>query len=669
MFSKKREIPGPVTEVFKGLRKQRAELAEVLEQFIALGERAVDVLNLQPDEWQTIEGAIQWARNLPWDTNKLVPEQWRRFGEVYSQLPSWASNPSKHWRPAGVPEWFMALQDMRGWSGPHREIWAPQWFEPVLDVEIPRPGQPHVVLRAFFSTLGSHYGAADNWNNTDAARPSAFLDYVLEHISQVEPALADAPADIRKTALSWLGKFPHMAPGLLPLVAEYGASSAKGVRDAALALLVALPEADQLQTLAAMIAAASTANVASAIDAAARLGEPGRAVLSAALAEGRGGKRDELLATALHRSEVAAAAPEAELDLPPTPPLEPPNLGDEFLARTKEAVARYAESTQKAVNEHPKYEYLRKRLSWVQSIVHSDLVSLRDYLNGAAPAPRFMSGRRDEVYFLVHDLVGKNLAANARLCLRETKNGVDVSPRINAACGEDYDWRTLLLVLEQVRPDAERMVSDIAFSWYGWNPPNPDLIWPFFVEHPERLDQALGLAAAGPKPSYWYVDQKAVALQILSYFPKLPNKYVPVLAELATGEARTYRGDAQKILEKQPDAVQFAIRALESSKQEVRAAAARWAAKLGKPEAVEPLRQAMAKEKREPVQAAMLSALRVLGDDISHHLTPEVLAASAKKGLAGKAPASMVWFPLDALPACRWADNTPVDPDIIRWWA
>jgi hypothetical protein len=165
------------------------------------------------------------------------------------------------------------------------------------------------------------------------------------------------------------------------------------------------------------------------------------------------------------------------------------------------------------------------------------------------------------------------------------------------------------------------------------------------------------------------VSLKAIALWLLSWFPKVPAKYIPVLAELATGEVKLYRRRAQQILEKQPGAVQFAIDALGSGRQEVRATAANWAGRLGDQAAVEPLREALAKEKRESVQAALLTALQRLGDDISQHLMPERLAEAAKKGLSGKTPPGLAWFPLDALPQCRWADQNAVDPDIIRWWA
>lgn len=97
------------------------------------------------------------------------------------------------------------------------------------------------------------------------------------------------------------------------------------------------------------------------------------------------------------------------------------------------------------------------------------------------------------------------------------------------------------------------------------------------------------------------------------------------------------------------------------------AAAARVAAQ-GSPDDVPRLREALAKEKHPLVRLALLAALEQLGDDISDRLTPAVLTAEAASGLRAKPPASMSWLDLDALPAVHWADGSPVDPAVPRWW-
>ena len=44
------------------------------------------------------------------------------------------------------------------------------------------------------------------------------------------------------------------------------------------------------------------------------------------------------------------------------------------------------------------------------------------------------------------------------------------------------------------------------------------------------------------------------------------------------------------------------------------------------------------------------------------------LLADAKAGLAKSLDKSLAWFPIDYLPALKWADGTPVDPQVVRWW-
>jgi len=159
------------------------------------------------------------------------------------------------------------------------------------------------------------------------------------------------------------------------------------------------------------------------------------------------------------------------------------------------------------------------------------------------------------------------------------------------------------------------------------------------------------------------------AMQMLRIFPAVPSRYLPVLAQLATGDAKTFRLDAQELLKGQPNVVDLAVQTLGDAKAEVRTAGAVWLARIGNPSAVPALRAALAKEKREAPRAAILNTLKVLGDDISEYLMSSVLLDEARKGLTAAAPSGMSWFPMDALPSCRW-DSTgePVDTEILRWW-
>ncbi|MDR1710608.1 MAG: HEAT repeat domain-containing protein, partial [Propionibacteriaceae bacterium] len=634
-------------------------LADLLDAFVNEGRRSAELMNLQPAALRMVTPWINWRLGL-------TAEQWVRLGEVFAMCPQCRL---RDW-PADVPKWFRALQYARGRSEHIAAItaWDPAWFGPVLRQAVRPDAQALAVLRSFFCNLQDSYYGVAYWKVLEnGPQTLPFKAYVREHLHTVPQALADAPVAVRLLALDWLSTIPDALPRLLPMLIEYAcAATSKQVREDALARIAALPVDLATAGLAAVISQATPANVGPAINQAARMGDPGRTVLEAALAEGRGAKVDEMLREALGRSMVAATAvTEQELVIPPMPPLEVPQLGEEFVAAAQAAAADWGNQMALRAQENSRARsYYLKQAKWAQSLTYSDFAGLRDYLNGRGKRSKLLDTLPLTMFT---SLPGVNLLAKMRLCLQLSS---ERNFRLNVytlrqVLGVEYDYRLLAAALADV-PRGLDMVAGLPFAQWDWDcRDSGDLVWPFFAEHPERIDKELGLPGYETS-SHWGMGK---ALQILSLFPAIPGKYIPILAELATGETKTYRRMAQRVLEKQPGAVHFALNTLVSTKQEVRAQAATWAGRLSDPTAIGPLREALAKEKREVARAAMLSALRTLGDDISHHLSPQALAAEAKKGLAGKAPASMVWFPLDALPACRWADNTPVDPDIIRWWA
>ena len=197
----------------------------------------------------------------------------------------------------------------------------------------------------------------------------------------------------------------------------------------------------------------------------------------------------------------------------------------------------------------------------------------------------------------------------------------------------------------------------------------PERVWPFFALHPQYIDAGLGLAPAPPELGG--LGEGALlnrALELVGLFPALPDAWVPRLAELALGEARSWRVQAQKALADVPGIGERAIEALADTRQEVRIAAAEWLAGRGEQSALPPLREALAKEKREAPRAALMSALEALGDNLSPLLSPALLHAQAKKALKASLPAGLDGFLFEALPACRWRDGGHVPAELVRWW-
>lgn len=200
--------------------------------------------------------------------------------------------------------------------------------------------------------------------------------------------------------------------------------------------------------------------------------------------------------------------------------------------------------------------------------------------------------------------------------------------------------------------------------WGSHLPPFDALIWPTLCTHFDDIDQALGLipqSVSEPKLPLRGLD-------LLEQFPILPNRYRNRLMVLA-GDTAAKTRDAARALLKDTPGIDGAIAVqLLDGKQEVRALAAEWLASRGARDELAAIRAAQAKEKSDVARAAMITALQRLGDDVSHLFEPLVLVKEAKAGLAKTKPKGLDWFPFDMLPVLHWADGTPVDPTLPRWW-
>ncbi|MDR3070947.1 MAG: DUF4132 domain-containing protein, partial [Propionibacteriaceae bacterium] len=577
----------------------------------------------------------------------LNAEQWFRLGQLYAFCDSTSQVSTE-------PLWFAALQKRRSRADRKNsgKVWDVAFLDSVLNAgAVDYADRPLAIITAFFA-----------FGTKSAKDQPQFEEFLWQQLGLVEAALNNVDLEAKLASLTWLAKAPvEVRVSLAPTLVKYAVNSSKQLREMSLLLIDDLPEPTRSQALAAALNQGTSATSGNVIDRLVRNGEWGRVVLQSALAENRGGKRDELIAAALERSATIAAAPEIELAIPPPPPLDRAPLGDDFIKTLAGIVASRIASLAK--NTDKPSDYLKS----LQSLGNSDYRAIVDYLNG-------VSNRRPKALKLIAHQLPANLPLTliqaARLTVDEGIHKRRIPPyRISQMIDLDHDLRSLAqaAALAKVTNPID-WAAELAFHWgCGVKAFSPANVWPFFAEHPALLDKALGLI---PKtdvfdPYYITID---TGLQVLETFPVPPNKYIPRLTELATGESKTHRRRAQRILEKQPQCLAIALQPLSDSKGEIRASAAAWLGRLGDPAAIEPLRLALAKEKREPVQAAMLSALQLLGDDISADLSPEKMLAQATKGLKAGLPAGLSWFPADALPQCHWSDGESVDAAILRWW-
>ena len=199
----------------------------------------------------------------------------------------------------------------------------------------------------------------------------------------------------------------------------------------------------------------------------------------------------------------------------------------------------------------------------------------------------------------------------------------------------------------------------------------PEAIWPAYAEHPDFLKDALGIGPGARRTPYDYAapTRRRNAYRVLAMFPRLPDEFIPLLWDTALGESKSDRLPAQEALATIPDKTSKILIALDDGRQAIRGAAAEWLGRLGDAAAIEPLKEAVRKEKQELVKGQIMQALEKLGADVSEFLDRKKLLKDAEAGLAKKKPKGLEWFSFDTLPALHWSDTKKaVDPKVVQWW-
>lgn len=235
------------------------------------------------------------------------------------------------------------------------------------------------------------------------------------------------------------------------------------------------------------------------------------------------------------------------------------------------------------------------------------------------------------------------------------------------------DLRLIAQVLTNISdmPDVKRIVAAAYLMNYYYDltfESDANCVWPFFAENLIYLDEALGLIPSLESQNSNYTFDKKRGLKILTFFPKLPVKYNIYLLELALGDTKILRSLAQQALSKSPCIHRQVEKVLTSNKYKQRILAANLLVILGNKSSIVALNTALNQEKQEVVQAALLSALESLGENIGQYLTPSRLLDDANKGLKSKKPTGIEWLVNDTIPALTWQNGEQVDRKIIIWW-
>ncbi len=195
----------------------------------------------------------------------------------------------------------------------------------------------------------------------------------------------------------------------------------------------------------------------------------------------------------------------------------------------------------------------------------------------------------------------------------------------------------------------------------------PEAIWPAFADRTDMLRDTLSGALQMGQRDYYLPERRRNVFRILAMFPKLPPGFVPLLWDIAMGDAKTDRPLAQAALRSLPDKTARIIASLSNGRQVVRETAAEWLGNIGDKSAIAPLKEAFRNEKQESTKGVIMVALEKLKADVSEFLDRDALAKEARDGMK-KAP-PIHGASLAQLPAVHWQDTgKPVDPQIVQWW-
>jgi len=198
-----------------------------------------------------------------------------------------------------------------------------------------------------------------------------------------------------------------------------------------------------------------------------------------------------------------------------------------------------------------------------------------------------------------------------------------------------------------------------------------DACAPFLLSHVALLERALHwshAAAARTYETYRRNDSRRAAFEALALLPALPSSVVEAVWAAALGGAVHDRPRARRCLERAPDREARLLATLAGDDPALARSAAEWLAELGVGAAAPRILELARSERGAKERARLLAAAERLGADVDAFADPAGVAAEAERVLARPLPESLAGFPFDGLPALRWSDGTPVEPQLPRAW-
>lgn len=625
---------------------------------------------------------------------KYTFEQLIRFGKILAIMD--VNHNNFHAITPKVPLWFICLLEdslvitlydtAKKSNLLDRNNWSVNQLHLLLELE--EQGLGKNLLFAIFDRQNINEYQIDYWQNVFQFQD--LLPYIIENIEWFKLLPKNGLSNEGQLQqLQYIARQPQLKQQVVDFIIQQSVNDSKKVSDLATTLLMTCP-IEQLQNQLNILLTNGTSK--QRIKAATLLARfsSDRLILEHALENETEKKVIHAIEEALARIDSThKAKQQSTLVIPDFEPLvdvELPELAREILQQNyQDQLLHFQQKAEQEINDNKivQYQstYQQARYKKLLSLTSDDLDNIYQYINGKNSLNKSIRKKNidEQIDFILYRGRLQELSEFNLFHLLRIHQFYNPSQNIyslvrllaDKEIANEFDLRQLVDVMSKIGYDDPQRTIAICFlaNYLGLTTDNISAtnVWPFFAEHSEFIDEAFDLLPRRNKSPYLSFD-KENAIYLLTKFPILPSKYVAFLLELALGEARSLRSLAQQALSVIPDIQYDVIKALSSTKQEIRITAANWLANLGDQSFIKPLNDALSKEKKEIVQAAFLIALDKLGDDIRIHLTPEKLLLDAKKGLQAKKTTNFEWFNENLVPSLTWQNDEVVCPEIVQWW-
>nr|WP_226997148.1 hypothetical protein [Tessaracoccus aquimaris] len=430
----------------------------------------------------------------------LTPEQWVRYGRILES----ASTVTVLTDDEVVPRWLSILWGTVERFDPDRnQSKGPGWDVGFVRSLLTADGRTDEEANAAIAQLAFVSApSSSSWQPLRRPVLRGLADFVKDHHDVAVAQYTRSGAEDKAATLTLLGTDADLAAQLDDLWDLAARGTAKGVREQAVAHLATLPSTERASRLAEAVRAAPAAQAETATDYLARVGDAAAIeALNALAAEITDARKSRLLESALARVQQAADGEEADLDLPPVPTIESGRLGDDFVEECMRLSAAANERDKLRLAELPatvqdwQRQAITGRIKVTDRINDADFARIRDYLNDGGKRPKLL----DEVIRLgLIPKKGLGLAHQVRLH--------QLSWQLRNEADLNVDLRALLAVATETeaevpgrRGTAEDYVSSLPFSWDFVNRVDIENVWPYFAEHPLRLEQSLGMNTTAPR--------------------------------------------------------------------------------------------------------------------------------------------------------------------------